>query len=344
MVWQNQECADVFLRNLSGYDIYQGYLKIVENDPGHSLIKLQNLASLDDCHYSHNLVGNGTYITVIECTEEWLNTLLNDPFTESLSDVLYGRGTLTCISKHNDEFYAMTAQHVLNENNNSPSKKHIISEISYQCDKLYLADVIHLSSSHFGKQGIYGNRKAVDVALMRISQKWLDTSSLKLLPILTRSHVEALFPNTQNLRNQKVVKYGAITGITQGRILSEEMSYQILPNCLGEMFVVEGVRNEDFAAEGDSGALVTINIEGHGGNCEEYALGIVSQSKDAFGVKNACLCVRLEDCLGALQALDKSLLQSEMEVYKGILKPNVGICNKRQPHLTRDQKILVYKK
>ena len=346
VLWEYQETADVFLRKLSRYDTYQEYLKIVESNPGQRLMKLvkpQTLASVEDCHYNRHLIGTGSSITAIECTEECLDTFLNNPFTETLSDALYARGTLTCISRHNDEFYAMTAQHVLNQNNASPRNKHILSEIIYQCDEFYLADVIHLSSSHFGKQGIHGDKKAVDVALMKIGQKWLDTSSLKLLPILTRSHVEALFPRKCNLWNEKVVKYGAITGITHGKILSEEISYQILPNCLGKMFVVKSVGNEDFAVKGDSGALVTINIEGHGGNFEEYALGIVSLRKDTFGEKNACLCVRLEDCLGALQTLDESMHHSDIKVYKGILRPNVGICNKREPY-QGDQRILVYRK
>ena len=127
--------------------------------------------------------------------------------------------------------------------------------------------------------------------------------------------------------------------------MNKEISYRIFPNCckLAKMIVVNPEENESFAAAGDSGALVTMNKEGHEGHCQEYALGIVSQMKDAQQVENAILCVRLEDCIGALQALDQGLQHSDVEVYKGMLKPNIAICNKRNPH-QGDQTILVYRK
>ena len=340
--WESKTTAVAFLRKLSGYDKYKKYVKIVESNPGQSLAL--------HYHCRHHFIGSGSRIFATEGTQGDLDRLLNDPSVKSLSDAVShdaiksGReGTLTCISKQNADFYAMTAYHVLNEKGTSGNCKHIISEVTYQSDELNLADVIHLSSSYFGKQGITRERQAVDVTLMRLSQKWLDTGSLKELDILTRRHVKALFPNKRNILFEKVKKYCAVTGITCGEILNDEISYKILPNCLGKMFVVKCEENKDFAKEGDSGALVTINIEGHGGDFQEYALGIVSQRKDALGVKNAILCVRLEDCLRALEKIDQSLQHPEMKFYKGNLKPNFVICNKREPHLG-DQRILVYRK
>ena len=205
--------------NLSAYDTFQEHIKIVESNPGQDLMKLHTLASVANDHYTPHFIGNGSWICVIKNTEGYLNTLLNDPYMKSLSDV-FAKYTaeateiLTCICKHNDDFYAMTAQHVLDIENTSPSRKHIISEVRYECNELYLADVIHLSSSHFGKLGIHANENAVDVALVNISQKWLDIGSLQPLPVLTRSHVKALFPGKRNLLNEEVKKYGARTGST----------------------------------------------------------------------------------------------------------------------------------
>ena len=114
VAWECEKVADSFLRTLPAYDTYQEHIKIVESNPGQELMKPHNLASLSNEHCIPEFIGNGSCICVIKNTEGYLNILLNDPYMKSLSDVFSKytaetTGTLTCICKHNDDFYAMTA-------------------------------------------------------------------------------------------------------------------------------------------------------------------------------------------------------------------------------------------
>ena len=288
------------------------------------------------------LIGNGSYIAVVNESEEYLQTLLGNTSLRSCNDLFPGYrqesgGTLTCVSQYNEDFYAMTAQHVLDEDVSSAvTNKHIISEVQYNSREMHVADIIHLSSSHFGKLGILEDtdksKKAVDIALMQITQGNFDRGLLHPIRVLTKSLIEALLPNDRTLIGKEVMKIGAITGKTVGEIIDDKCRMEICRGMKGEMFAVRGL-DCIFATHGDSGALVTMEIEGPGGAKEEFALGIVSQKKEMPRYNNVALCVRLEYCLEALESEEMPLLLYGLKLYKGFLKPAVSVTNRKQPHL-----------
>ena len=332
--------AWLFLRKLPNYSRYQQYLVVDESDPSEYLMPCVERPRPDD--NATLLIGNGSYIAAVNESEEYLQSLLDNTSLRSCSDLFPGYkiepgGTLTCVSQYNEDFYGMTAQHVLDVNVSSAvNNKHIISEVQYNSREMHVADIIHLSSSHFGKLGIWEDtdrsKKAVDIALMQITQRNLDTSLLHPIRVLTKNRIEALLPNDRTLIGKEVTKIGAITGKTTGKITDDTCRIEIYPGMKSEMFAVRGL-DCTFATHGDSGALVTMEIEGHAGAKEEFALGIVSQGKNMPRYNNLALCVRLEYCLKALESEETPSLLHGLELYKGFLKPAVSITNRKQPHL-----------
>ena len=332
--------ASSFVQRLPHFSRYQHYLNIAESEPSEYL--MPHVESSKPDANATVLVGNGSYIAVFNESEEYLQAMLENTSVRSCTDlspnyVAESTGTLTCVSQHNQDFYAMTAKHVLGKNDSSAgNKKHVVSEVRYNSREMQVADIIHLSSSHFGKIGIWEDsdksKKAVDIALMQISQRRLDKSLLNPIRVLTRSLIEALLPNLKTLIGRKVMKIGAITGTTTGKIVDDACHIVISSQGKGEMFAVHGF-DGNFAKHGDSGALVTMEIEGHEGETEEFALGIVSKKKSKMqGYENVALCVRLEYCLKALESEETSLQEHGFELYKGFLKPAVSVTNRKKPH------------
>ena len=295
--WKSDKEIGSFLPKLRCYEQYQHFISIIESEPGESLMTNSQLSKVDYYPLSTQLVGNGSSIAVLDNSIECLDALLNSRSISSLSEAsrslgteVKGSGTMACICSLNGEFYAMTAQHVLDQGTSEATNKHILSEVKYTCDGLYIADLIHLSSTQFGKFGTIDRQRAVDVALMKLNQRSLDTGSMKLMPIFTRSHIEALFPDRPSVLFREVSKIGASSGLSLGEIIMEDFAYPIHRE-MGTMFAVDGIGNEIFATKGDSGSLVTISIAQPGSVCQEYAIGIVSQRKEVRNKPNAVLCV-----------------------------------------------------
>ena len=130
--------------------------------------------------------------------------------------------------------------------------------------------------------------------------------------------VDDILPSDQDLRKYVVEKIGATTGKTFGVIVEARMDTKLPDNNLGRMFYVAPLSNGSsgvFADGGDSGALVTINI-----NDKEYALGIVQGGVgDYKGFKHVTYCVEVKYCLEAL--VQHYSATSMPDLYKGFLRP-----------------------
>ena len=152
------------------------------------------------------------------------------------------------------------------------------------------------------------------------------------ISVFTRSHIEGVFPDRPSMLYRQVSKLGASTGFTKGEIIMEDIAYPIRRQQFGTMFAVDvtGYQTEVFAHKGDSGALVTINIERHAGVFQEFALGIVSQKKKVLNKRNAVLCVWLEDCLKALGMVNEEFKNGDLKLYKGCLTVNARVNSRKE--------------
>ena len=336
---------------------YFEVLDIMECDLGEYLTQGDLLAGIHSPMPGSNdplynkCIGSGSIIGCMNVDHENLQEILNDRDMKSVYDVIKkypstSTGTLTCVVKHKDKFYTMTAQHVLDKEKFNEGK-HILSQVHFECEQLMLADIVHLASSYSGKMGsiLVGNvEKAVDVALMPLTKDALDESLLVKLPIFHRKEIQCGHQTShKTIKHKKVMKRGAVTGQRIGKIISDDcMASLDLENHespTGEMLAVVslGNSNQTFAEKGDSGAIVTIEIEGPDGHSTEYALGIVAQIRPRLlGLQHVVLCVPMEHCLKALETaegLSEPIESSKLELYVGFLRPFLCLHERHKPYI-----------
>ena len=342
---------------LCNYENYSEALEIMECDLGEYLMQGDMLAGTDspmpnsrDPLYN-KCVGSGSIIGCMNVDHDKLQQILKDRDMKSVYDVIKkypstSRGTLTCVVKHKEHFYTMTAQHVLDKHRFTEAK-HILSQVHFECEQLLLADIVHLASSYSGKMGtiaVDDVEKAVDVAIMPLGERKLDESLLLPLPVFHRNE----FPGGNQasykiLENERVKKTGAITGQREGKIISGEcmasLDLQNDESPTGQMLAVVSLSNstETFAEKGDSGAIVTIKIKGPDGTAKEYALGIVAQIRPRLlGREHVVLCVPMEHCLKALESvegLEEPIKSSDLKLYVGVLRPFLGLYDRQMPYI-----------
>ena len=336
---------------------YFDVLNIMECDLGEYLTRGDLLAGTVSCMPNSNdplynkCIGSGSIIGCMNVDHEKMKEILKDRDMKSVYDVLKkypstSTGTLTCVVKHKEKFYTMTAQHVLDKEKFNEGK-HILSQVHLQCEQLLLADIVHLASSYSGKMGsiLVGNvEKAVDIALMPLTENALDESLLVKLPVFCINEIyHGHQTSYKTLKYKRVKKTGAITGQREGKIISGDLMASLdLENDespTGEMLAVVSLGNstQTFAEKGDSGAIVTIEIEGPDRTSQEYALGIVAQIRPRLlGQQHVVLCVPMEHCLKALESvkgLKEPVKSSELELYVGFLLPFLGLYDRQKAYI-----------
>ena len=349
----NLSTVEHAIAQLPNYTLYHNYLKFLECDQGDYLMDDHLLSGMKStiCNRTspqyNRLIGSGSLLGCLET--QIMDSILKDKTLRTIWDVKrkhpnVSTGSLSCIVKLNERFFAMTSQHVLSKVNFS-GRREVLSQVHHEDEHLMLADIVHLSSSYSGIMGtitVDNTDIAVDIALMPLNQNQLDLTSLKQIE---------LFQSTSNdevtLLRKRVAKFGAITGMREGKIVNTDCMVPVYINESetkekgswqdGEMLAVVGLHKtqKTFAEKGDSGALVTIADKQNPD--KRYALGIVTQIRKCFqGHDHAVLCVKLDHCLKALsstEGLSTKFESSSVELYEGFLRVNASVHDRHVPHM-----------
>ena len=272
--------------------------------------------------------GSGAAITGIRLDNDIIERLKSDKNIKSLQDIQQiCIGTLGGFIKCESKMYGLTSQHIL-EVKTADGNRCFWAEISDDFIGLKLSDIIYVGSAFGGFIGphlVGVAEKAVDIAAFTLEQVSLDESKLTKLPIAT---IDDLLPEGQPHKCYGVEKIGAVTGKTQGIIIDGRVLTKLPDGNYGEMFYVAPLCNESsmvFAVEGDSGSLVTTNIQG-----QEYAIGMVQGGITHLGFENVTYCVEIKYCLEALANKYKGGI---LDIYKGSLRPFVGVHDRSNPHV-----------
>ena len=312
-------------------DVDQGRLHAFENEIRQldSYEDYRDLLHIEECPKLRlfGYFGSGACITGIKPDNSLTERLKSDKNIKSFQDIQQiGFGTLGGFIKSENKLHGLTCQHII-EDKTAEGNMCFWAEISDDVIELKLSDVIHVGSAFGGFIGphlVGVAEKAVDAALFTLEQVGLDESQLTQLPIAT---IDDLLPEGQP-HECYVEKIGARTGKTQGIIIHGRTVTKLPDDNYGEMFYVAPSGKESsmiFAAEGDSGSLVTTNIKG-----QEFAIGMVQGGGTHSGIENVTCCVEIKYCLEALANKYKS---GKLDIYKGFLRPFVGVHDRTNPHV-----------
>ena len=145
----NKETVRIALTELPKWKTYEGVIRVFESDPGEYLMEnlllsdtKPDLPGRNNPRYNR-LIGSGSLVGCYDAATA--DEVLGDRNLKTIEDIsrkyqASATGTLSCIVKHEDKFYAMTAQHVLDKVCFSSNTKKILSQVHFECEQLVLAD------------------------------------------------------------------------------------------------------------------------------------------------------------------------------------------------------------
>ena len=312
-IFSDQICIDVEegrleelhkqICQLESYDDYESLLKIKECQRGKPF----------------GLFTGGAPITGLPDDPYSIQILKADQNIKSFDDIpiQHKVGTFGCFVKYENNFYGLTAQHIL-EDKTADGTRSFFTCLQ-DVNGLRLPGITHVGSISKGFIGLNDqtmSAKAVDAAIFTLDQLCLDEIQLTKLPMVT---IDDILPSCQEHKCYVVEKIGAKTGRTLGVIVHTRVLTNFNDYFWGQMFYVAPLSNEPseiFADKGDSGSLVTINISG-----KECALGIVQGGGVPYmKYKHVTYCVKVKYCLEAL--VNRYSAQSMPDIYKGFLRPH----------------------
>ena len=289
-----------------------------------------DLLSIKECAKSGLLMYFGTGAPIAGIKDPFYNEKVKtDRCIKSFQDIerQICIGTLGGFVKCNNVLYGLTVQHIFEEKT-ADGNRALLAEISKDNIDLKLSDIIHVGSV-FG--GVFDSyvvglaEKAVDAAAFNIEQVSLDETQLTNLPIKS---IDDLLPKGQPHKYYVVEKIGAQTGKTTGIIIEGRARTRLHGDNCGDMFLVAPLCNESsmvFAAKGDSGSLVTTSIMG-----QEYAIGMVQGWTSYRDIGEVTRCVDIKYCL---EVLTRQYKGPSLELYKGSLRPFVGVHDRINLHV-----------
>ncbi|NFF61339.1 trypsin-like serine protease [Clostridium botulinum] len=189
-------------------------------------------------------------------------------------------GTIGCLVTDVHNYYVLSCNHVLANNNSAPLGTKILQpSFDFKGD---LRDTIAILSKFVPIKFIKGTKVPVnyaDCAIAKVTDKFLISSKIALV-----GEMEGMsFPRL----NQEVKKVGCTTGLTTGTVNTVNATVQI--ECSGvekEAIFKEQIITTKMSTEGDSGAILL--------DKSNKALGLVMSSTDTHSTSNAIAYVLRE--------------------------------------------------